>query len=308
MGGTLRSKVFKGDEPLMVISLAAVGMYVLLVGVASFLERPVGSGFDALQLNALIRMGSAALGIAALLATHGISLPAPPSLLAGLGIGVLAGSGSICYCLALNYLPVSVVVSLANLYIVITVLLGVAILHENVTLLKVAALVLTVTGALLLTQAPVKHGIHVSGDAIQQTHRLWAFGILGLYVTLVGVSTFLEKPALRGLDATQLNALLAIGMLVVAGVALATHRHPPKPGRRMAGSIGVGAMIGLGSIFYFLGLTRLPVSVAVGASNAYIVVTVLLSVLVAHDVLSWSKRLAVALTVVGVTLFALSAT
>jgi drug/metabolite transporter (DMT)-like permease len=76
----------------------------------------------------------------------------------------------------------------------------------------------------------------------------------------------------------------------------------------MAGSIGVGDMIGLGSVFYFLGLTRLPVSVAVGASNAYIVITVLLSVLVAHDVLSWSKRLAVALTVVGVTLFALSAT
>jgi drug/metabolite transporter (DMT)-like permease len=75
----------------------------------------------------------------------------------------------------------------------------------------------------------------------------------------------------------------------------------------MAGSIGVGAMIGLGAIFYFLGLTRLPVSVAVGASNAYILVTVLLSVVVAHDVLSWSKRLAVGLTVVGVTLFALSA-
>jgi hypothetical protein len=55
----------------MVISLAAVGTYVLLVGVASFLERPVGRSFDALQLNALIRIGSANLGVAALLATHG---------------------------------------------------------------------------------------------------------------------------------------------------------------------------------------------------------------------------------------------
>jgi drug/metabolite transporter (DMT)-like permease len=291
----------------MVISLAAVGMYVLLVGVASFLERPVGRGSDAIQLNALIRVGSAVLGVAALLATHGVSLPAAPSLLAGLGIGVLAGAGSICYCLALNNLPVSVVVSLANLYIVMTVLLGVAILHENITLLKSAALVLTVTGALFLTRGPAKHGVHVSEPTIHRTHRFWAFAILGLYVVLVGVSTFLEKPALRGLDATQLNALLAIGMLAVAVVALVAHRRPPKPGKRMAGSIGVGAMIGLGSIFYFLGLTRLPVSVAVGASNAYIVVTVFLSVVLAHDVLSWSKRLAVALTVVGVTLFALSA-
>jgi hypothetical protein len=40
--GTLRSKLHKGDELLMVISLAAVAMYVLLVGVASFLKCPVG--------------------------------------------------------------------------------------------------------------------------------------------------------------------------------------------------------------------------------------------------------------------------
>jgi hypothetical protein len=40
--GTLRSKLHKGDESLMVISLAAVAMYVLLVGVASFLKCPVG--------------------------------------------------------------------------------------------------------------------------------------------------------------------------------------------------------------------------------------------------------------------------
>lgn len=44
-------------------------------------------------------------------------------------------------------------------------------------------------------------------------------------------------------------------------------------------------MIGLGSIFYFVGLARLPVSVAVGASNAYIAVTVLLSILIVHDLL-----------------------
>ncbi|MGI8825677.1 MAG: hypothetical protein ACR2JC_08535 [Chloroflexota bacterium] len=42
----------------MVISLAAIGMYVLLVGVASFLESPGGRGFDALQLNVLTRTGN----------------------------------------------------------------------------------------------------------------------------------------------------------------------------------------------------------------------------------------------------------
>ncbi|MGI8825692.1 MAG: EamA family transporter [Chloroflexota bacterium] len=304
----------------MIISLAAIGAYVLLVGVASFIEVPVGRGFDALQLNALIRVGSSVLAVAALLAVHGINLPAPLSLAAGIGIGMLAGAGSICYCFALNYLPVSLVVSVANLSIVVTIALGVAILHENIGPLKIAALVLTVAGALALSRPPAKHGVQPPesatpakygvephDDAASSHHRVPGFSLLALYLALVGVSTFLEKPVLRQLDATQLNALQAIGMLVVAAAALIAVRESPKPGRNMAGSVGVGAMIGLGSIFYFLGLTRLPISIAVGAANGYVVVTVLLSVLIGHAALTWSTRLAFAFTVAGVALFALSA-
>ncbi len=75
----------------------------------------------------------------------------------------------------------------------------------------------------------------------------------------------------------------------------------------MAVTIGVGAMIGLGSIFYYLGLMRVPVSMAIGLANGYVVVTVLLSVLIGHATLPWSKRLAIALTVAGVALFTVSA-
>jgi len=77
--------------------------------------------------------------------------------------------------------------------------------------------------------------------------------------------------------------------------------------RHWAVTIGVGAMIGLGSIFYFLGLMRLPVSITVGVANGYVVVTILLSVLIGHAALPWSKRLAIALTVAGVALFTVSA-
>lgn len=304
----------------MVIALAAIGAYVLLVGVASFIESPVGRGFDALQLNALIRIGSATLAIAAFLVVHGLSLPAPLAVAAGTGIGLVAGGGSICYCFALNYLPVSLVVSVANLSIVVTIALGAAILHENVAPLKIAALILTIAGALALSRPPARHGVgppdakapskgtvQPPAAAVSPHRRLPGFSLLALYLALVGVSTFLEKPALRQLDATQLNALQSIGMLVIAAAALGTVREFPKPGRRMVGSIGVGAMIGLGSIFYFLGLTRLPVSIAVGAANGYVVITVLLAVLIGHAALPWSKRLAIALTVAGVTLFAFSA-
>jgi drug/metabolite transporter (DMT)-like permease len=303
----------------VVVALSAIGAYILLVGVASFIESPAGRGFDALQLNALIRIGSAILAIAAFVAVHGLSLPAPLPLAAGIGIGLLAGAGSICYCFALNYLAVSLVVSIANLSIVVTIALGVAILHESVAPLKIAALVLTVAGALALSRpkakhdmqppeaAPARHGVQ-SPEAGSRSHRRApGFGLLALYLTLVGSGTFLEKPVLRQLDATQLNALQAVGMLIVAAAALLAVREFPKSGRHMAGSIGVGAMIGLGSICYFLGLTRLPVSIAVGAANGYVVITILLGVLIGHEGLPWSKRLAVALTVAGVTLFAFSA-
>lgn len=303
----------------MTIGLSAVGAYVLLVGVASFIESPIGRGFGAVQLNSLTRTGSAVIAVAALVAVHGFILPAPLSLAAGLGIGLLAGAGSICYCFALGYLPVSVVVCVANLSFVVTIVLGVAILHESVVPLKVGAAVLTVAGALVFARwpakhggkqsapAPARHGVQTGGTVQSLEHRLPGFGLLGLYVALVGVSTFLEKPALRRLDVTQLNALQAIGMLIVAAAALGAVGKLPKPGWHLLGGVGVGAMVGVGAIVYFQGLTRLPVSIAVGAANGYVVVTVLLSVLIGQAGWRWSTGLALGLTVAGVMLFAFSA-
>jgi uncharacterized membrane protein len=66
-------------------------------------------------------------------------------------------------------------------------------------------------------------------------------------------------------------------------------------------------MIGVGSIFYFLGLQGLPVSAAAAMSNAYMVVTILLSTLVLHEVLAWPKRIGIVFTLLGVTLLAYSA-
>lgn len=308
----------------MILALAAIGAYVLLVGGASFLESP-DRGFDAVQLNGLVRFGSAALSVAVLVAIHGISMPPPLWLAAGLGLGLVAGAGSICYVFALNFLPVSLVVAVSNLSIVVTVVLGAAILRESVGLLKIGALVLTVVGALALSRAsakksktavsgkhrelsstvaaPARHGVRPAQPGASRENRLPGYGLLVLNLALVGASYFLEKPVLQHLDVFQLNALQTIGMLIVAAIALAARQQFPSPGRHMAVTIGVGAMIGLGSIFYFLGLMRLPVSIAVGLANGYVVVTILLSVLIGHATLPWSKRLAIALTVTGVILF-----
>ena len=45
-------------SPSALLSLGYVAIYVVLVGVASFIEKPAGRGFGDFQLNALIRSGS----------------------------------------------------------------------------------------------------------------------------------------------------------------------------------------------------------------------------------------------------------
>jgi hypothetical protein len=55
----------------LVFSFACIGAYVMLLGVASFVERPAGKGFNAFQLNVLIRGGGHVVGVAALVAHYG---------------------------------------------------------------------------------------------------------------------------------------------------------------------------------------------------------------------------------------------
>lgn len=133
---------------------------------------------------------------------------------------------------------------------------------------------------------------------------LLPFALVGVYVILLGIGTFLEKPAMRSLTALQINALVGIGV-AVAGLAALFFHDPgvPRLGPAALG-LGIGLMIGVGSIFYFLGLTKLPVSVAATIANGYIVITVVLSILVLHDSMTLPKALGIVLTIAGVTLLA----
>ena len=142
------------------LSLGYVLVYVVLVGVASFVESPVGRGFGAFQLNALIRTGSLAAAAIALVATHGFTLPATRSALAGLGIGLLTGVGSLFYCFALDYLPVSSVVTFSNLYVAITTLLGIVALGESVTALKITGAHLHRSRRRVARPSPARYGVN----------------------------------------------------------------------------------------------------------------------------------------------------
>jgi bacterial/archaeal transporter family protein len=289
--------------------LAALGfmaVYVLLIGVASFLEAPAGRHFRPFQLNALIRTGSLAAALVAAFAVDGLALPPLLWVLAALGVGLISGLGSICYCLCLSSMPVSLVVSLANLYLVVTIVLGVLVLHDALTLITVAGLICMLAGMLLLVQSPIRYGVQAPPASGARTTSPRAFGTMSLYVLLVGAAAFLEKPILGRMDATQLNALLSVAMTTVAAVALAVVGPPlPRTNRNLAG-IGLGAMIGIGSVFYFLGLRELPVSVASALSNASMLVTVILSTIVLRQPVTRTRGGAMALMLGGVSLLAFS--
>jgi drug/metabolite transporter (DMT)-like permease len=128
---------------------------------------------------------------------------------------------------------------------------------------------------------------------------------MGGYVVIIGIGAFLEKPALRGLDAVQLNGLMAFAMTAVALVAFAVEGPRLPMSFRSLGVMAVGAMVGVASVAYFLGLRTLPVSVAAAASNSYIVITVVLSTLVLHQPMTRVRGGAIALTLGGVTLLAI---
>ena len=65
-------------------------------------------------------------------------------------------------------------------------------------------------------------------------------------------------------------------------------------------------MIGTASVFYFLGLRGLAVSVAAASSNAYVIVTVVLSAIFLHQPFNRYRAGGILLTLLGVTLLALS--
>ena len=290
------------------VSFAFIAAYAVIIAIASVIEVPISRGFASVQLNLLIRLGSLGVAVLALVVVHGIAVPTGPFALAGLGIGILTGIGSIVYCIALIEMPLSLVVTLANLYIVITCLLGMTLLHESVTVLKIAGLTLTLGGVLLLAYPPSsRYGVHSATSVAKKAPKARVFLTMGGYIVIIGIGAFLEKPALRGLDATQLNGLMAVAMTAIALVAFAVESPRLPMSFRSLGALGVGAMVGVASVAYFLGLRSLPVSVAAAASNSYIVITVLLSALVLHQPMTKVRSGAIAITVGGVTLLGLGA-
>jgi drug/metabolite transporter (DMT)-like permease len=281
----------------MLVALGFIGINVVLVGLASFLEQPLSQKLDAFRLGAEPQRGALVIAVAALLAGRGPALPDYESGLAGIGIGLILGVGSAFYCLALSRLAPWLAASVANGYVAVTILLGVVVLGEDLTWFVGAGLALTFVGIVALSwRKPTEAGRHGLRRSLA---AVWP---LVPYILLVGAGAFLEKPALRGLTALQLNALAALGMAILAIAAVVARDHRVPTGPAALGAGGVGLLLGLGALGYYLGLERLPVSVAATLSNTSVLVTAALAVAFRHQAITPWQIVGAAATLGGVSL------
>ena len=125
--------------------------YIVLVGVASFLQKFSMNVLNPYQINYLMAIGMLVTAVPALWLTQGsLSVPTK-SLSLGAPIGLMMALGSISYVLALSKIPVGTAAAVSTSYIVIVVLLSRIFLGESLGWMKIVGISLTIIGVGLLS-------------------------------------------------------------------------------------------------------------------------------------------------------------
>ena len=125
--------------------------YIVLVGVASFLQKFSMRQLNPYQINFLMALGMLVTAVPALWIKQGsLSVPTK-SLPLGAPIGLLMALGSISYVLALSKLEVGTAAAISTSYVVLVVLLSRVFLSESLSWLKIIGIFLTLVGVALLS-------------------------------------------------------------------------------------------------------------------------------------------------------------
>ncbi len=129
------------------------------------------------------------------------------------------------------------------------------------------------------------------------------FIFLLIYVLAVGTGSFLQKLVMNKVTPYQLEVLTAIGMFVVALPALfMVQKNLQVPLTASPLAWLVGLLFALGSLFYVLAVSKLPVTVAAPLSVGYIAVAVILSVIFLKEPITVVKSLGILLVLAGAAL------
>jgi drug/metabolite transporter (DMT)-like permease len=125
--------------------------YIVLVGVASFLEKFSMKQLNPYQVNFLMAIGMAVTAVPALWIKHR-SLKVPTKALPlGAPIGLLMALGSISFVLALSKLPVGMATGISTSYVLLVMLLSWTFLDESMNWVKICGALMTIGGVTLLS-------------------------------------------------------------------------------------------------------------------------------------------------------------
>src|SRR6266581_1864526 len=125
--------------------------YIVMVGVASFLEKFSMKPLTPFQLNFLMAIGMAVSAVPALWIKQGNLTVPTKALPLGAPIGLLMALGSISFVLALSELPVGMATGISVSYVLLVMVLSWIFLSESMNWIKIAGALLTITGVALLS-------------------------------------------------------------------------------------------------------------------------------------------------------------
>ena len=126
--------------------------YVIMVGVASALEKFSMKQLNPYQVSFLMAIGMAVTAIPALWIKQGNLTVPTKSLPLGAPIGLLMALGSICFVLSLSKLPVGMATAISTSYVLLVLFLSWLFLSESMSWMKIAGTLLTIGGVALSWQ------------------------------------------------------------------------------------------------------------------------------------------------------------
>ena len=125
--------------------------YIVMVGIASFLQKFSMKDLNPYQINFLMAIGVLVTAVPALWFKQGDLAVPVKSLPLGAPIGLLMALGSISYVLALSELPVGTAAAISTSYVVLVALLSWIFLQESLSWMKIIGILLTVVGVAMLS-------------------------------------------------------------------------------------------------------------------------------------------------------------
>ena len=125
--------------------------YIVMVGVASFLQKFSMKELNPYQVNFLMAVGMLVTAVPALWLKQGDLTVPVKALPLGAPIGLLMALGSISYVLALSKLDVGTAAAISTSYVVLVALLSWIFLHESLSWMKIIGILLTIIGVAMLS-------------------------------------------------------------------------------------------------------------------------------------------------------------